>query len=73
LVHYFEADEWDLFDLQKDPAQLRSVFADPAYAATVADLKAEIERLRKLYNETDPMPYRQAKGKKARQKVENAK
>ena len=72
LVHYFEADEWDLFDLQKDPAQLRSVFADPDYAATVSELKAEIERLRKLYSETDPMPYRQAKENKAKKKKQGA-
>ena len=57
LAHYFATDEWDLFDLQRDPAQLHSVYADPAYAKTVAGLKAEIERLRALYGDNDASPY----------------
>jgi len=57
LVHYFEADEWDLFDLKKDPAQMRSVYADPEYADVVKKLKTEIEKLRQQYGEKDSMPY----------------
>ena len=37
--------EWELFDLQKDPAELCSVYADPAYACVVGELKAEMHRL----------------------------
>jgi len=36
--------EWELFDLEKDPQELNSVYNDPAYAATVKELKAELER-----------------------------
>lgn len=44
-----------MFDLQKDPQQLHSVYADPAYAKTVADLKAELTRLRAQFkDETEP-------------------
>jgi arylsulfatase A-like enzyme len=46
LAHYYETDEWELFDRQKDPRQLRSVYADDAYAEVVRDLKAELARLR---------------------------
>ena len=53
-VHYLEADEWDLFDLKKDPAQMRSVYADPEYADVVKNLKTEIETLRQQYGEHDP-------------------
>jgi arylsulfatase A-like enzyme len=49
LAHFYTSDEWELFDLEKDPKQLRSVYADPAYAKTVAELKAELERLRTQY------------------------
>ena len=49
LIYYYNLDEWELFDLKKDPHELRSVYADPAYAGTVARLKAELARLRKLY------------------------
>ena len=48
LVHFDrpDLDEWELFDLEKDPHELRSVYSDPAYATVVADLKRELDRLR---------------------------
>ena len=53
LAHYYETKEWELFDNQKDPQQLHSVYVDPAYADTVAQLKAELTRLRSLYKDSD--------------------
>ena len=53
LANYFATDEWELFDNEKDPAQLRSVYADPAYAGTVTELKGELTRLRTLYQDTE--------------------
>jgi arylsulfatase A-like enzyme len=47
LAHYYESDEWELFDRDKDPKQMRSVYGDAAYAKTVNELKAEMARLRK--------------------------
>ena len=46
LAHYYETDQWELFDRQKDPRQLRSVYADSAYADVVRDPKAELVQLR---------------------------
>jgi arylsulfatase A-like enzyme len=37
--------EWELFDLEQDPAEMHNVYADPKYAATVKELKAELHRL----------------------------
>ena len=39
--------EWELYDNQKDPQQIRNVYADPAYATVVRDLKMELERLKR--------------------------
>ncbi len=39
-------DEWELFDLQKDPNELRSVYGDAAYADVTDQLKTELKRLR---------------------------
>ena len=43
LVHFdgSDLDEWELFDLEKDPHELRSIYGDAAYATVVADLKTE--------------------------------
>jgi arylsulfatase A-like enzyme len=52
LVYYYQTQEWELFDLETDPSEVRSVYADPGYAGTVAELKAELRRLRAEYGDT---------------------
>jgi arylsulfatase A-like enzyme len=37
--------EWELFDLERDPLEMHSVYDDPAYSDVVAGLKAELARL----------------------------
>ena len=47
LIRYYKpADEWEMFDLQEDPLELRSVYDDPQYAQIRAELEAELARLR---------------------------
>ncbi len=53
LIHYYQTGEWELFDLERDPMELQSVHADPAYAALRAELEAELERLAEHYGESD--------------------
>jgi arylsulfatase A-like enzyme len=58
LVHYYkpDVDDWELLDREKDPLELRNFYTDPAYAQTVKDLHAEVERLRKEVGETVEPP-----------------
>lgn len=60
LVHYYQRGEWELFDLEKDPDELRSVYTDPAYASIRQELTRELARLRAAYRvpEVDPEPSR---------------
>jgi arylsulfatase A-like enzyme len=37
--------EWELFDLERDPAEMRSVYDDPAYAEVVRELTEQLHRL----------------------------
>ena len=53
LIYFHDLHEWELFDLQKDPHELFSVYNDPAYASVVKDLKKEMERLRKELGDHD--------------------
>ena len=53
LIHYYKQDEWELFDLKKDPEELRNVYADPAYAKVVAALKVELYRLKAEVGDAD--------------------
>jgi len=45
LIHFYNLDEWELYDLEKDPREMKSVYGDPEYAAVQADLKQELARL----------------------------
>jgi arylsulfatase A-like enzyme len=49
LIHFYELKEWELYDLEKDPKELRSVYGDPAYAKIRDELNGELKRLRTLY------------------------
>jgi arylsulfatase A-like enzyme len=51
LIHFYPVGEWELYDLQKDPKELRNVYSDPAYADIVKKMKAELERLQRLYRD----------------------
>lgn len=53
LIHFYQTDEWELFDLQKDPRELKSVYADPEYQNVVKELKSEVDRLRDQYKVKD--------------------
>ena len=43
--------EWELFDLVKDPREMKNVHGDPAYAKVTAQLEAELQRLRVRYQD----------------------
>ena len=44
--------EWEMFDLEKDPRELNNVYNDPAYADTVKELTALLEKLKKEAGDT---------------------
>jgi len=55
LIHFYhDIDAWELYDLESDPQEVRNLFGDPRYASVVAELKAELERLRVKYRDTEP-------------------
>jgi arylsulfatase A-like enzyme len=73
LVHFewTDLDEWELFDLEKDPHELQSVYNEPGYAAIVTELQHELSRLRAELNVPREIP-RQAYGKLGNQPVHAA-
>ncbi len=52
LIEYYGAgDDWELFDLEADPNELRNLYGQPAYREITASLKAELNRLRIQYRD----------------------
>ena len=56
LIHYYENDEWELFDLEEDPGDQVNLYNTPAYADLISDLKLRLNALRTQYQvpEEDP-------------------
>lgn len=56
LIHfYYDVDEWELYDLEKDPHEMTSVYNNPAYTKVQAELKQQLIELRKKYGDTDEL------------------
>ena len=55
LFYIPKTQEWQLFDLVKDPRELKSVHADPAYQGVMERMKKTLEGLRKQYD-ANPWP-----------------
>jgi arylsulfatase A-like enzyme len=47
------APEWELFDMRKDPHEMKNVYGDPSNEKVVTELKKELARLRKVYRDED--------------------
>jgi N-acetylglucosamine-6-sulfatase len=49
LFHLAKTGEWQLFDLEKDPQEMKSVHDDPGYAPVLAEMKKLHQELRAQY------------------------
>ena len=56
LVHfYYDVDEWELYDRQKDPNEMNNVYNDPDYALVVEELNQQLIDLRKKYKDSQEL------------------
>lgn len=62
LIHYWRQDEWEMFDLVNDPAELRNLAGDPAHARTFQELRAELQRLQKELGDNGEFAEKQPPG-----------
>ncbi len=53
LIFFNKLNQWELYDLQKDPIEMKNVYSDPAYQKTVEQLKKELYRLKKEFKDDD--------------------
>lgn len=56
LAHfYYDVDEWELYDREKDPLEINNVYGNPAYAAITKELKSKLAELRETYMDSDSL------------------
>jgi arylsulfatase A-like enzyme len=53
LIYFNRIDAWELYDLETDPRELKSVYDDPEYAKVVAQMKTRLGELRKQYHDEE--------------------
>jgi arylsulfatase A-like enzyme len=49
LIHFYDVDEWEFYDLEQDPNEMLSRYGDPEYAARVERLREELSSLKSGY------------------------
>ena len=53
LAHfYYDIDEWELYDREKDPNEMNNVYNDPDYKEVVVQLKKDLKEIRKKYKDS---------------------
>ncbi|HVG16057.1 MAG TPA: sulfatase/phosphatase domain-containing protein, partial [Chitinophagaceae bacterium] len=52
LIHFYGAiDSWELYDLKKDPSEMKNLYKNEKYAKTVKDLKRRLQNLKTRYKD----------------------
>lgn len=55
LIHFYQFNEWEFYDLEKDPEESTNQYDNPQYSAAIDELKQELEDLRKHYRDNTDM------------------
>ena len=54
LMHfYYDIDEWELYDLEKDPNEMKNVYDDPEYEDVQKMMHKKLDEARKYYGDSD--------------------
>jgi len=54
LIYFYTVNEWELYDLQKDPAEQRNLIHSSAHKQVIVELKSELKKLREEYGDHEP-------------------
>ena len=53
LIYFWKKDQWELFDLVRDPAELHNLYGQPGQEDLTRTLKAELQRLKGALHDED--------------------
>ncbi len=55
MHYYYDIDEWELYDLQADPQEMKNVYDDPAYTSIRRNLHKRLQKLMKKYGDSEEL------------------
>ncbi len=55
LIYFWKKDQWELYDLVKDPQEMHNLYGQPAQARLTATLKTELARLKRAARDDDQL------------------
>jgi arylsulfatase A-like enzyme len=53
LIYFYTVNEWEYYDLVHDPAEQHNLIHDPSKQSAIKNLKVELLKLRKQYDDTE--------------------
>ena len=53
LIYFYELGEWELYDLKKDPREMRSVYGEASYAGVRKHMRVSLQKLVDQYDDAD--------------------
>jgi arylsulfatase A-like enzyme len=54
LIYFYENNEWELYDLEKDGSEMNNLYNDPAHKDIVSKLKRTLVALKQQYKDPEP-------------------
>jgi arylsulfatase A-like enzyme len=55
LIHFWKKDQWELYDLKRDPNELDNLYGRPGQEQLTAELKSELQRLKRELRDDDQL------------------
>jgi len=56
LMHfYYDIDEWEMYDLEKDPSEMNNVYGDPKYDNIKEMMHRRLQEMREQYGDSDDL------------------
>ncbi|MDN3202691.1 sulfatase family protein [Algoriphagus sediminis] len=51
LIHYYEEDEWEFFDLESDPTEMNNIYSNPESLNQIQRMKEELKSLKQEFGQ----------------------
>ncbi len=54
LIYFYEHNEWEMYDLQKDKSEMNNLYGNPSYAKVQAMMKDKLKEVKAMYKDPEP-------------------